>query len=138
MTPIVLDFLAHNARVWPDKEALVEFATGRRWSWSQFDADARRAEAVLRSRIANPQGARVAMLSRNSAAMLIVQQACIRSGAIFVPLNWRLAAAEIAFLLEDCEPELLIHEELFRDLLPAPTCPRLVIGEARDELAEAM
>src|SRR5512139_129571 len=139
MTPIVLDFLAHNARVWPDKEALVEFATGRRWSWSQFDADARRAEAVLRDRIADPAGGRVAMLNRNSAAMLIVQQACIRAGAIFVPLNWRLAAPEIAFLLEDCEPSLLVHEEAFRDLLPAAgACPRMVIGEARDELAEAM
>lgn len=138
MTPIVLDFLAHNARVWPDSEALVELVTGRRWTWAQFDADARRAEAALRNLTGNPSGARIAMLSRNSAAMLIVQQACIRTGAIFVPLNWRLAAPEIAFLLEDAEPSLLIHEELFRDLLPAGGCPRLVIGEARDELAEAM
>jgi fatty-acyl-CoA synthase len=139
MTPIVLDFLAHNARVWPDKEALVELVTGRRWSWAEFDRDARRAEAVLRSRVADPQGARIAVVSRNSAAMLIVQQACIRAGSIFVPLNWRLAAPEIAFLLEDCEPALLIHEEVFSDLLPAAgKCPRLVIGEKRDELAEAM
>lgn len=139
MTPIVLDFVAHNARVWPAKEALVELATGRRWSWAEFDADARRAEVVLRARVDRPQGARIAMLSRNSAAMLIVQQACIRSGAIFVPLNWRLAAPEIAFLLEDCEPALLIHEEGFAALLPAvPTCPRMVIGEARDDLQEAM
>jgi fatty-acyl-CoA synthase len=139
MTPIVLDFLAHNARVWPDKEALVELVTGRRWSWADFDRDARRAEAMLRSRVADPQGARIAVVSRNSAAMLILQQACIRAGAIFVPLNWRLAAPEIAFLLEDCEPALLIHEEVFADLLPAAgKCPRLVIGEKRDELAEAM
>jgi fatty-acyl-CoA synthase len=139
MTPIVLDFLAHNARVWPAKEALVELATGRRWSWADFDRDARRAETVLRTRVGNPQGVRIAMLSRNSAAMLIVQQACIRSGAIFVPLNWRLAAPEITFLLEDCEPALLIHEEAFESLLPsASSCPRMVIGESRDELAEAM
>ncbi|MBK9253049.1 MAG: AMP-binding protein [Proteobacteria bacterium] len=139
MTPIVLDFLAHNARVWPAKEALVELATGRRWSWSDFDRDARRAETVLRTRVGSPQGVRIAMLSRNCAAMLIVQQACIRSGAIFVPLNWRLAAPEIAFLLDDCEPALLIHEEGFESLLPAPgSCPRMVIGQTRDELAEAM
>jgi fatty-acyl-CoA synthase len=139
MTPIILDFLAHNARVWPGKEALVELVTGRRWSWADFDRDARRAEAVLRRRVGEPQGARIAMVSRNCAAMLIVQQACIRTGAIFVPLNWRLAAPEIAFLLEDCEPALLIHEDVFTDLLPAAqSCPRLVIGEARDELAEAM
>ena len=139
MTPIVLDFLAHNARVWPERQALVELVTGRSWSWADFDRDARRVEAVLRSRVGDPQGARIAMVSRNSAAMLIVQQACIRSGAIFVPLNWRLAAPEIAFLLDDCEPSLLIHEDVFTDLLPASqACPRLVVGEKQDDLASAM
>jgi fatty-acyl-CoA synthase len=139
MTPIVLDFLAHNARVWPERQALVELVTGRSWSWADFDRDARRAEAVLRSRVGDPQGTRIAMVSRNSAAMLIVQQACIRSGAIFVPLNWRLAAPEIAFLLGDCEPSLLIHEDVFTDLLPASqTCPRLIVGEKQDDLASAM
>ncbi len=139
MKPIVLDFVAHHARVWPEKIALVELATGRRWTWAQYDRDTRRAEAMLRSQIDNPGGARIAMLSRNCAAMLIVQQACIRAGAIFVPLNWRLAAPEIAFLLEDCDPALLIHEDAFTSLLPAVgSCPRMVIGETRDELAMAM
>ncbi|MEO6185222.1 MAG: AMP-binding protein [Steroidobacteraceae bacterium] len=138
METMVLDFLAHHARVWPDKTALTELATGKSWTWAQFDLDARRTAALLRTRIAATSGVRVAMLSRNSAAMLIVQQACIRTGAIFVPLNWRLAPPEIAFLLEDCEPALLIHEEMFADLLPAAgACPRLIIG-ARDELTEAM
>ncbi len=34
MTPVVVDFLAHNARMWPEKEALVELATGKRRTWS--------------------------------------------------------------------------------------------------------
>ncbi|MFM1887319.1 MAG: hypothetical protein RL026_2476 [Pseudomonadota bacterium] len=139
MNPIVLDHVAHHARVWPHRTALTELVTGRTWTWQQFDQDARRAEAVLRQRIGTTAGARVAMLSRNSAAMLIVQQACIRSGAIFVPLNWRLAAPEIRFLLEDCQPALLVHEEMFAPLVPAEaSCPRLVIGETHDELATAM
>lgn len=139
MTQVVVDFLAHHARVWPRKEALVELATGRRWTWAEFDRDARRAEALLRKVVGSPQGERIAMLSRNNAAMLIVQQACIRAGALFVPLNWRLAAPEIAFLLDDAAPALLIHEEAFADLVPTTgSCPRLVLGETRDKLAEAM
>jgi fatty-acyl-CoA synthase len=139
MTQLVLDFLAHHARVWPHKVALVELATGRQWTWAQFDRDARRTEALLRMRIKDPRGERIAVLSRNSAAMLIVQQACIRAGAVFVPLNWRLAAPEIAFLLEDAAPALLIHEDAFTELVPATgLCPRLVVGETRDELAEAI
>ena len=139
MTPIILDFIAHHARVMPNKIAATEFASGRSWTYAQFDADARRAEWVLRDRIADPAGARVAVLSRNSVAMLIVQLACIRSGAIFVPLNFRLAAPEIAFLLADCRPALLIHEGALDALVPdAPSFPRIRIGDDRDELAEAM
>lgn len=139
MTTLVLDFVAHHARVWPDRTALVELATNRTWTWTQFDADARRAEALLRDQLGDPAGVRIAMLSRNSAAMLILQQACLRSGAIFVPLNWRLAAAEIAFLLEDCEPALLVHEETFDALVPSTgTFKRIVIGETRDDFAGAL
>lgn len=139
MTPIILDFVAHNARTLPNKIAAVELATDRTWTFAAFDADVRRAEAVLRARIAAPEGQRVAMISRNSGAMLIVQYACLRTGAIFVPLNWRLAAPEIAFLIDDCTPALLIHEEMFDALVPAGlSIPVLRIGETRDELAEAM
>lgn len=139
MTPIVLDFLAHHARMWPEKEAMVELATGKRWSWAELDRDARRVEALLLARIGETRGVRVAMLSRNCVAMVVVQQACIRAGAIFVPLNWRLAAPEIQFLLEDCDPALLIHEDVFGELLPASgNCPRIVIGETRDELSALM
>ena len=139
MTPIILDFVAHNARTAPDRIAAVELATGRRWTFAEFAADVSRAEALLHDRIATPRGERVAMLSRNSIAMLIVQQACIRAGAIFVPLNWRLAAPEIAFLLDDCRPALLIHEGVFDDLVPGGLAiPRLRIDDERDGLAEAM
>ena len=139
MTPIILDFVAHNARTQPNRTAVAEIATGRTWTFAEFDADVRRAEAVLRDRIAAPEGERVVMISRNSAAMLIVQYACIRVGALFVPLNWRLAPPEIAFLIDDCAPALLIHEEPFDALVPADLAiPRLRIGAQRDDLAEAM
>jgi fatty-acyl-CoA synthase len=139
MTPIILDFIAHHARTMPNRIAMSEFASGRSWTFAEFDAAARRAEWVLRERIGDPAGERIAMISRNSAAMLIVQLACIRSGAIFVPLNFRLAAPEIAFLVADCQPKLLIHEGLFDALVPADnTRATLRIGDDTDELAAAM
>ncbi|HWL47405.1 MAG TPA: AMP-binding protein [Sphingomonadaceae bacterium] len=139
MTPIILDFVAHNARTMPDRIAAVELATGRRWTFAEFDADARRIEAVLRDRVAGIDGQRIQMISRNSATMLLVQQACVRAGAIFVPLNWRLAAPEIAEVIAECEPALLIHEAAFDGLIPAGlAAPVLRIADDRDELAEAM
>ncbi|MDB5717860.1 MAG: hypothetical protein JWM38_1287 [Sphingomonas bacterium] len=139
MTPIVLDFIAHHARTIPNKLAMAEFASGRRWTYREFDAAARRAQWVLHDRIGDVVGQRVAVLSRNSAAMLIIQLACIRSGAIFVPINFRLAAPEVAFLLGDCRPALLIHEDACDALVPADlACPTLRIAPGADELETAM
>ncbi|MGI4880020.1 MAG: AMP-binding protein [Janthinobacterium lividum] len=139
MTPIILDFIAHHARVMPNKVVATELVSNRNWTYAEFDRAARRAEWVLKARDGFGTGERVAMLSRNSMAMLIVQLACIRSGAIFVPLNFRLAAPEIAFLVADCRPFLLIHEGACDALVSDEiSCPRLRIGEEIDELAEAM
>ena len=84
-------------------------------TYAQFDDAIDRAASVLRALLGEPQGERVAVLSRNSAEMLVLHFACVRSGAIFVPLNWRLAPAEISFMLEDCEPALIVLEPMFAD-----------------------
>lgn len=139
MTPIILDFVAHNARTMPNKIAALELASDRRWTFAQFDADVRRAEALLHDRVADLDGQRIQMISRNSVMMLIVQQACIRAGAIFVPLNWMLAAPDIAFMIAECAPALLIYEAVFDELVPADfSAPILRLADDRDELAEAM
>jgi fatty-acyl-CoA synthase len=45
--------------------------------------------------------------------MLILQLAAARAGAVFVPLNWRLAPAELSGLAADAQPALLFHEREF-------------------------
>src|SRR5690349_9884969 len=106
--PLLLDTVAHFARTTPEKLAVTDFTSGRRLTYAEFDDAVDRAAHVLRSLLGDPQGQRVAVLSRNSAEMLTLHFACVRSGAMFVPLNWRLAPAEIAFMLDDCEPGLLV------------------------------
>ena len=44
-------------------------------------------------------GDRVAFLGYNSPAMLALFFACARLGAMFAPLNWRLVAPELAYIL---------------------------------------
>lgn len=62
-------------------------------------------------------GHRVAVLSRNSIAMMEILCACELFGFIAVPLNHRLAAPEIGKILQDCTPTLLTGEEFFKDML---------------------
>src|SRR5262249_61829779 len=44
-----------------------------------------------------------------------LQFACRRLGAIFLPLNWRLAVPELEFICKDAAPVVLIHGEEFAD-----------------------
>ena len=55
----------------------------------------------------------VAYLGVNSPEMLALLFACARLGALFMPLNWRLAGPEHRQMLEHCPPSLLFVEPQF-------------------------
>jgi len=55
------------------------------------------------------RGDRVAYLGANSIAGFETFFAAGRLGAIYTPLNTRLATPELAYILQDCAPVLLIH-----------------------------
>ena len=57
-------------------------------------------------------GQRVAWLGLNHELQLVTLVACARLGLIFMPLNFRLAVAELKMVLQDAKPCILIHDEL--------------------------
>ena len=59
-------------------------------------------------RLGVARGDRVAYLGGNSAAFLETMFAVLRLGAVFVPLNTRLAVAELAYMLDDSGSRLLV------------------------------
>ncbi len=59
------------------------------------------------------RGDRVAYLGYNSPEMLVLLFALARRGAILVPLNWRLTAAEHKTILADCAPKWIAFEREF-------------------------
>jgi len=63
-------------------------------------------------------GDRVAYLGLNRPEMIELVFACARLGAIFVPLNWRLAPPEHAYILGNAEPRLLVVESELQAGLP--------------------
>ncbi|KAK2063602.1 AMP-binding enzyme [Colletotrichum caudatum] len=98
-----------HARLRPTGLACIDLATNRRWTYSELDADIQRAASVLCGHGVQT-GDRVATITTNSVHQLIAQQALMRLGAIFVPLNWRLARPELTKLLVDCAPAILFTE----------------------------
>jgi fatty-acyl-CoA synthase len=61
-------------------------------------------------------GDRVAYLGLNHPAMIALLFACARIGAILVPLNWRLTPAELGYMLADCGPKVLFHDDAHADI----------------------
>ena len=64
------------------------------------------------------RGDRVAILSLNRPDYLVLLYACARLGAMLVPLNWRLAAAEQMFILSDAAAKVLALEQAFAEFCP--------------------
>jgi long-chain acyl-CoA synthetase len=103
---------------------------------------------VLAARGVGP-GDRVAVLSRNRAEFFQVIIAASKLGAVVVGLNWRLSPREIAEILADARPALLIVDETGAALVqgPAPglpvpistepACPVLAFGASFDALVAA-
>lgn len=84
----------------------------RRLNYGQLLSQSQRVAATLR-REGIGKGDRVAFLGRNPDLYFLVLYGCSLIGAVFVPLNWRLAAAELQHVLDDCEPALLMLDRDF-------------------------
>jgi fatty-acyl-CoA synthase len=63
------------------------------------------------------KGDRVAWLGYNSPEMLVLLFALARLGAILVPLNWRLTAAEHKGILADCSPRYIFGDSEFENAI---------------------
>jgi fatty-acyl-CoA synthase len=92
----------------PAKPALI--FEGRSISYAELHGRANAAACWLQS-LGLEKGDRVAAFLDNRPEFLELYLACARLGAIFVPLNFRLAPPELDFLLADCRPRLLVFSQ---------------------------
>jgi fatty-acyl-CoA synthase len=107
------DWLAKRAELSPDKTALVDMATGRRFTYAQFHERASRLAELLQAEWGIGPGDRVAILAPNSTDYFEVLYGCAKAGAILVCLNWRLAVPELEAILRDSTPRALIYDAAF-------------------------
>ncbi|HRO59702.1 MAG TPA: AMP-binding protein, partial [Burkholderiaceae bacterium] len=102
------DLLWRSARRAPDKTALVWREL--RQSYAELDETVNRAaNAMISHGIA--RGQRVALLSHNNHAFVVLAFAAARLGAILVPVNFMLKAAEVAYIVEHSGATALIAED---------------------------
>jgi fatty-acyl-CoA synthase len=105
------DLIDRNAAFAPDKPA-IRFG-GATLTYAAFAARIAATARALKSQLGVGRGDRVAVLGLNHPDYLVLLYACARLGAMLVPLNWRLAVAEQAFILTDASVKVLVVEQGF-------------------------
>ncbi|HEY3189617.1 MAG TPA: AMP-binding protein [Solirubrobacteraceae bacterium] len=109
-----MDIVATHAARKPDADALVE--DERRLTWRRFREQRDRLAAALVGLGLAP-GAHVVLYAPNSLEYLLASAATRAAGAIPVPMNHRLSAEEVAYILDDSDAALVFVADVFLPLI---------------------
>ncbi|MBK9623186.1 MAG: long-chain fatty acid--CoA ligase [Rhodocyclaceae bacterium] len=107
--------LKQRAFVSPQLEAYVEPSTKTRMDYTQLNGLANQCASVLTS-LGVGKGDRVALLMPNCVEFCALFYGAAKIGAVAVPLNTRLAAPELEFILSDSGSKVLVYGEVFAKL----------------------
>ena len=103
----LFDVLQRNARLYPDRLAFA-FA-GERITHAGYLTRVERLAAGL-ARAGVEPGHRIVMLSQNNLEFVVIYGAVARLGALLVPVNWRLSAEEIVYVIADSAAKIVIAD----------------------------
>jgi fatty-acyl-CoA synthase len=120
------NFAATVARV-PDRDALVDVPTGRRWSYTELARDVEAAALGLLA-LGIAKGERVGIWAPNLPEWTIIQFATARIGAILVNINPAYRTHELAYVLKQAGVRTLVSAEKLKT-----SDYRAMVGEVREE-----
>ncbi len=133
----VNDFLDRAIAVYPDRVAIVDepdqvAAPMPTMTYREL-GDIRRQMGVAMDELGLDMGARVAMVSHNSARLLSSFYGVSGNGRVFVPINFRLNAEEVAYIVEHSGAEALLIDPELEDALAGVDCKqKWVMGAESD------
>ena len=138
-TPLVInDFLDRAETVYPDRIAVIDEpeppgGSIGRCTYRQL-ADRARGLAVCLDELDVDAGARIAIVSPNAARFLVALFGVSAYGRVIVPVNYRLNAEEISYIITHSgATTMLVDPELDDRLASIDVEHRFVLGEATDQ-----
>jgi fatty-acyl-CoA synthase len=102
-------WITHWAETTPNKPAII--FGDQQHSYSNLASKISKLAAVFKHEFGIKEGDRIAYLGNNSPRVIEALFACAQTGAILVPLNWRLTVPELVDVLADAGASLLIVGE---------------------------
>ena len=88
-------------------DMFIETPDGRTWTYGDMFAQSGRLAAALDTLGVRP-GDRVAVQVEKSPEALMLYLACVRCGAVYLPLNTAYTLAELDYFISDAEPRLVV------------------------------
>ena len=136
------DYLYRAEQVYPDRKALVDEPDQEAAAWMPLSyaevARLARSQAAAWDQLGVPVGARIAAVSQNSARLLTSFFGVSGWGRILVPINFRLTAAEVGYIVEHSGADVVMVDPSLRPLLDGLDCRhKFVFGENDQQLWEA-
>ena len=132
---VVYDWLAYHAAYAGDRCAAVDLATGRSFTYGEFNDRSTRLATGLREAYGVAKGDRVAVLAHNSTDLFEIKFACWKLGAIFTPLNWRLHVLELGALIAHADPKVIFYDDHLEEAVAELTMPK--VRRTRDRTTSA-
>lgn len=102
------DVLANHARSRPEQLAIGDGGTSL--TWRDFARRVERCASALHGAGVR-EGERVLWLGQNSFRVQELLLACSRLGALFCPANWRQQPDELAFVIDDLAPVVIVSQD---------------------------
>jgi len=106
--------LARNARRHPDKECLVYGKL--RYTYRDFNLSVNRLANAMAG-LGLGKGEKVALMMQNSDRYVMVFMAAMKLGAVAVPINFRLAAPEVEYILNHSDSVILFFDPEYGELI---------------------
>jgi long-chain acyl-CoA synthetase len=103
---------------YPNKEAVYDVRKNVRYTYKEWSLQVNRlADAFLKEGV--KKGDRVSTFLFNTEELATTFFACAKIGAVFNPINFRLTSEEVAFILSDAAPKVVLFEKALEPVVSA-------------------
>jgi len=111
--PGVTDWLDKRAKLTPDRVALIDYVSGSKTTFAEWNERVNRTANYLSS-LGVSKGDRIAVYASNRSEYLDLFWAAPKIGAMLQNLNWRLTVFELKGIVESGAPKVLVYSEDWR------------------------
>lgn len=116
MTTTIGKIFDLTVKKYPNKEALYDVRKNLRYTYKEWSEQVNRlANALLREGV--KKGDRVSIFTFNTEELGTLFFACAKIGAVFNPINFRLISEEVAFILSDAAPKVVLFEQALEPVI---------------------